>query len=167
MARTSPANGHADGEDCILYLLEPTQRLWRDAASVQPVAVSTIKARRLRGGAYGREHPLAVSVLTGDDPPPYVALDDQLIGRLLGGGAVQTRRLGSPGDGETLERMLETGPLPLAQRPQPPARPRRDAARAVRLAVRQRGPAAPWCARSTTGPRTSSSWASASPGTST
>ena len=50
-----------DGADCILYLLEPAQRLWRDSASIQPVAVSTFRARRLRGGVYGREHPLAMS----------------------------------------------------------------------------------------------------------
>src|SRR5687768_14178242 len=57
-ARTSPQNGGGDGDDCILYLIEPTQRLWRDTASVQPVAVSTVRTRRLRGGAYGRENPL-------------------------------------------------------------------------------------------------------------
>jgi hypothetical protein len=111
-ARTSqPLNGHAvaDGEDCVLYLVEPTQRLWRDAASVQPVAVSTVRARRMRGGAYGREHPLAISNLTAEDPAAYVGPDDQLIGRLLGGGASQSKRLGAAGDGETLERMLGTG----------------------------------------------------------
>ncbi len=108
-ARTLPQNGAGDGDDCILYLLEPTQRLWRDTASVQPVAVSTVRARRLRGGAYGREHPLAISNLSHEDPPTYVTPDDQLIGRLLGGSAAQTRRLGVPGDGETLLRMLETG----------------------------------------------------------
>ena len=114
VARNAQANGHAgagaaDGEDCVLYLLEPAQRVWRDTASVQPVAVSTVRARRLRGGAYGREHPLALSNLTGEDPPAYVAIDDQLIGRLLGGGVAHSKRLGVPGDGETLGRMLETG----------------------------------------------------------
>ena len=35
-------NGHAsDGVDCVLYVLEPAQRVWRDAASIQPLAVST------------------------------------------------------------------------------------------------------------------------------
>ncbi|HEX8376117.1 MAG TPA: hypothetical protein VF606_13165, partial [Geminicoccaceae bacterium] len=66
--------------------------------------------KRLRGGAaYGRENPLAISNLLGEEPPSYVGVDDQLIGRLLGGGAAQSRRLGVSGDGETLERMLETG----------------------------------------------------------
>ena len=45
-------NGHAsDGADCVLYVLEPAQRVWRDAAAIQPLAVSTFRARRLRGGA--------------------------------------------------------------------------------------------------------------------
>ncbi len=103
------ANGHAgDGADCILYLLEPAQRLWRDAASIQPLAVSTFRARRLRGGLYGREHPLAMSNLVADDPATFVGIADQVIGRLLGGGNSQTKRLGSVGDGDTLQRMLET-----------------------------------------------------------
>ena len=114
------ANGHAgDGADCVLYVLEPAQRVWRDAASIQPVAVSTFRARRLRGGVYGREHPLAMSNLVADDPASFVGVDDQVIGRLLGAPNAQTRRLGSVGDGDTLRRMLETGPLPLAQRPEP------------------------------------------------
>lgn len=108
-ARSLP-NGHAaDGEDCVLYLLEPAQRLWRDTGSVQPVAVSTFRARRLRGGLYGREHPLAIANLVADDPAGFVGVEDQVIGRLLGGGNVQTRRLGAVGDGDTLRRMLETG----------------------------------------------------------
>ena len=46
-------NGHAsDGTDCVLYVLEPAQRVWRDAASIQPLAVSTFRARRLRGGRW-------------------------------------------------------------------------------------------------------------------
>jgi hypothetical protein len=135
VARTSPANGHAagaaDGEDCVLYLLEPAQRVWRDTASVQPVAVSTVRARRLRGGAYGREHPLALSNLTGEDPPAYVAIDDQLIGRLLGGGVAHSKRLGVPGDGETLGPHARDRPLPLAQRPEPPADARASRAAAA------------------------------------
>lgn len=104
------ANGHAaDGEDCVLYLLEPAQRLWRDTASVQPLAVSTFRARRLRGGLYGREHPLAISNLVAEDPAGFVAIEDQVIGRLLGGPNAQSKRLGAGGDGETLRRMLETG----------------------------------------------------------
>lgn len=110
VARGLPQNGAAaDGEDCVLYLLEPAQRLWRDTASVQPVGVSTVRTKRLRGGTYGREHPFAISNLVGEEPPTYVGVDDQLIGRLLGGGAAHSRRLGVPGDGETLGRMLETG----------------------------------------------------------
>ena len=102
-------NGHAaDGADCVLYVLEPAQRLWRDAASIQPLAVSTFRARRLRGGLYGREHPLAMSNLVADDPASFVGIADQVIGRLLGGGNSQTKRLGSVGDGDTLRRMLET-----------------------------------------------------------
>jgi hypothetical protein len=135
VARTAPANGHAagaaDGEDCVLYLLEPAQRVWRDTASVQPVAVSTVRARRLRGGAYGREHPLALSNLTGEDPPAYVAIDDQLIGRLLGGGVAHSKRLGVPGDGETLGPHARDRPLPLAQRPEPPADARASRAAAA------------------------------------
>ena len=108
--RSAAANGHAaEGEDCVLYLIEPAQRLWRDTASVLPVAVNTVRARRLRGGAYGREHPLAISNLTAEDPPLYVTVDDQQIGRLLGASAAQAKRLSQPGDGDTLERMLVTG----------------------------------------------------------
>lgn len=103
-------NGHAaDGEDCVLYILEPAQRLWRDTASVQPVAVSIFRARRLRGGLYGREHPLAISNLVAEDPASFVGIEDQIIGRLLGGANAQTRRLGGVGDGDTLRRMLQTG----------------------------------------------------------
>ena len=110
VVRTAATNGRAvEGEDCVLYLIEPAQRLWRDTASVQPVAVNTVRARRLRGGAYGREHPLAISNLTVEDPPLYVTIDDQQIGRLLGAAAAQSKRLGQPGDGDTLERMLVTG----------------------------------------------------------
>ena len=117
-ARALP-NGHAgDGADCVLYVLEPAQRVWRDSASIQPLAVSTFRARRLRGGVYGREHPLAMSNLVADDPASFVGVDDQVIGRLLGAPNSQTKRLGSVGDGDTLRRMLETGPLPLAQRPE-------------------------------------------------
>ena len=108
-ARALP-NGHAgDGADCILYTLEPAQRLWRNSASIQPLAVSTFRARRLRGGVYGREHPLAMSNLVADDPASFIGLDDQVIGRLLGAPNTQTKRLGAAGDGDTLRRMLETG----------------------------------------------------------
>ena len=72
-------------------------------------AVSTFRARRLRGGVYGREHPLAMSNLVADDPASFVGIDDQVIGRLLGAPNAQTKRLGSVGDGDTLRRMLETG----------------------------------------------------------
>ena len=73
-------NGHAsEGADCVLYVLEPAQRLWRDAAAIQPLAVSTFRARRLRGGLYGREHPLAMSNLVAEDPASFVAVDDQVI----------------------------------------------------------------------------------------
>ena len=79
------------------------------SASIQPLAVSTFRARRLRGGVYGREHPLAMSNLVADDPASFVGLDDQVIGRLLGAPNTQTKRLGAAGDGDTLRRMLETG----------------------------------------------------------
>ena len=111
-------NGHAsDGADCVLYVLEPAQRLWRDAAAIQPLAVSTFRARRLRGGLYGREHPLAMSNLVAEDPASFVAVDDQVIGRLLGGaertdqaaGLGRRRRHAAPDAGDR--------PLPLAQRP--------------------------------------------------
>jgi hypothetical protein len=108
-ARALP-NGHAgEGDDCVLYILEPAQRLWRDTASIQPVAVSTFRARRLRGGLYGREHPLAISNLVAEDPASFVGIEDQVIGRLLGGANAQTKRLGAAGDGDTLKRILETG----------------------------------------------------------
>ena len=46
---------------------------------------------------YGREHPLAMSNLVADDPPRFVGMKDQLIGRLLGAVSAQTKRLaGSP-----------------------------------------------------------------------
>jgi hypothetical protein len=66
----------SDGADCVLYVLEPAQRLWRDAAAIQPLAVSTFRARRLRGGLYGREHPLAMSNLVAEDPASFVTIDD-------------------------------------------------------------------------------------------
>ncbi len=108
-ARSVPNGSAGDGADCVLYVLEPAQRVWRDSASIQPVAVSTFRARRLRGGVYGREHPLAMSNLVADEPASFVGMDDQVIGRLLGAPNAQTRRLGSAGDGDTLRRMLETG----------------------------------------------------------
>ncbi|MEK0085089.1 SNF2-related protein [Benzoatithermus flavus] len=108
-SRSLPSGQAGEGDDCVLYILEPAQRLWRDTASIQPVAVSTFRARRLRGGLYGREHPLAISNLVAEDPASFVGIEDQVIGRLLGGGNAQTKRLGTAGDGDTLRRMLETG----------------------------------------------------------
>ena len=52
-----------DGADCILYLLEPTQRSVARFAGRPTDRHQRIAARRVRGGVYGREHPLALSYL--------------------------------------------------------------------------------------------------------
>jgi superfamily II DNA or RNA helicase len=108
-ARQPASNGHADGAECILYLLEPAQRAWRDQGMAQPIMVATVRARQLAGGAYGREQPVAITNLVSDEAPSFVGLEDQIIGRLLGGVPSNTRRLGAAADGETLRRILETG----------------------------------------------------------
>ncbi len=102
-------NGHADAADVVLYLLEPAQRSWRDGSLAQPISINTARAKRLRSNAYGRENPVAIANLLADPAPGYVGLEDQVIGRLLGGGNGQSRRLGSRADGEALIRVLETG----------------------------------------------------------
>lgn len=101
-------NGHAEGE-CILYLLEPAQRSWRDVGVAQPILINTVRARQLPGGAYGREQPVAISNLVADETPSFVRLEDQIIGRLLGGVPNHSRRLGVAADSETLKRILDTG----------------------------------------------------------
>jgi len=101
-------NGHAHHSDVILYLLEPAQRSWRDAGLAQPISVTTARAKRLRS-AYGRDHAIAISNLVTEPPPAYVGIDDQVIGRLLGGGNGQSRRLSGLADGETIGRIVDTG----------------------------------------------------------
>lgn len=108
-ARQPAANGHGEGAECILYLLEPAQRAWRDQGMAQPIMVATVRARQLAGGAYGREQPVAITNLVSEEAPSFVGLEDQIIGRLLGGVPSNTRRLGAAADGETLRRILETG----------------------------------------------------------
>ncbi|HET6468594.1 MAG TPA: SNF2-related protein [Geminicoccaceae bacterium] len=107
--RSAPQEERADGSDCVLYLLEPTQRSWRDSLIAQPIAVNLLRARRLRPGVYGREQPLAVTNLVADDPPRFVTLKDHLIGRLLGAVTGNSKRLTGLGDAEALMTMLETG----------------------------------------------------------
>jgi superfamily II DNA or RNA helicase len=107
--RASQAEEQVDGLDAVLFLLEPTQRSWRDSTVAQPIAVNVVRARRLRGGLYGREHPLAVSNLLADDPPRFVTMKDHLIGRLLGTVSGNTKRLSGGADAEALLTMLETG----------------------------------------------------------
>lgn len=102
--------GGTDGEgDCLLYLLEPAQRSWRDGGVAQPVCVRTVRARRLRDGSYGRDNPVAIAQLGVDDPPRFLTLEDQVIGRMLAGAQGNLRRLHSFADGETLRMILATG----------------------------------------------------------
>ena len=102
-------NGHAEAADAVLYLLEPAQRSWRDGGLAQPVSLHTVRAKRMRSNAYGRENAIAIANLLADPVPSYVGLDDQVIGRMLGGGNGQSRRLSSRADAQTLIRALETG----------------------------------------------------------
>ncbi|MEZ5847381.1 MAG: DEAD/DEAH box helicase [Geminicoccaceae bacterium] len=103
-------NGAAPGSaDVVLYLLEPAQRSWREAGLAQPISVLTAKAKRMRSNIYGREHRIAVSNLVGDSLPPYVGLEDQVIGRMLGGANVPGRRLSGLADSVLLEHMIGTG----------------------------------------------------------
>ncbi len=102
-------NGHAEATDVILYLLEPAQRSWRDGGLAQPVSLQTVRAKRMRSNAYGRENAVAIANLLADPAPSYVGLEDQVIGRMLGGGSGQARRLSTRADAETLIRALETG----------------------------------------------------------
>lgn len=120
-AKLTAMNGHADGGECVLYLLEPAQRSWHESGVAQPLAVTTARARALGDGVYGREQTLSLATLTSDEPPPFIRLEDQIIGRLLSasgrrshedgaeGGSAGARRLGGSADSETLRRMLETG----------------------------------------------------------
>ncbi|MDW8368990.1 MAG: DEAD/DEAH box helicase [Geminicoccaceae bacterium] len=108
-ARQPGTNGSAEGHETILYLLEPAQRAWRDQGVAQPIMVVTVRARQLAGGAYGREQPVSIANLVAEEAPSYVQLEDQIIGRLLGGVPNHNRRLGAAADGETLKRILETG----------------------------------------------------------
>ena len=103
------ASRAGDPGDSILYVLEPAQRSWSDLGLAQPIAVNLVRAKRLREGIYGREHPLAIANLTAEEPPAFVTLDDQVIGRLLGGVPSPLRRLGGSADAETLTRMIATG----------------------------------------------------------
>ena len=102
-------NGHAEATDVILYLLEPAQRSWRDGGLAQPVSLQTVRAKRMRSNAYGRENTVAIANLVADPAPSYVGLEDQVIGRMLGGGSGHARRLATRADAETLIRALETG----------------------------------------------------------
>ncbi|MCB1971309.1 MAG: DEAD/DEAH box helicase, partial [Geminicoccaceae bacterium] len=95
--------------DVVLYLLEPAQRSWREGGLAQPICVSTVRAKRMRSNIYGREHPVAIANLVGDAIPPYVGLDDQVIGRMLGGANVPGRRLAGLADSVLLEHMVATG----------------------------------------------------------
>ncbi len=99
----------AESGDCLLYVLEPAQRAWGEVGLALPVAVSTLRARRLRAGVYTREIPFAIANLVGDQPPPFATFEDLVIGRLLGGVPSSTRRLGGRADAETLVRMVQTG----------------------------------------------------------
>lgn len=108
-ARQPVLNGSAEGHETVLYLLEPAQRAWRDQGIAQPIMVVTVRARQLPGGAYGREQPIAIAHLVAEEAPSFVQLEDQIIGRLLGGVPNHTRRLGAAADGETLRRILATG----------------------------------------------------------
>ncbi|GBD44134.1 RNA polymerase-associated protein RapA [bacterium HR40] len=96
-------------EDDVLYVLEPLQREDTPSGLAVAIAVNTFRARRLRDGLYGREHPIPIAALTADEPPAFATPADLVIGRLLGGVASQTRRLGGRADAETLERMIGTG----------------------------------------------------------
>lgn len=107
--RTAPQHEQADGADCVLYLLEPTQRSWRDSPVAQPISVNTVRARRVRTGVYGREHALALGNLLAEDPPRFVTMKDHLIGRLLGSVNGSAKRLSGAADAEALLTMLETG----------------------------------------------------------
>lgn len=95
--------------DRVLYVLEPLQRERAEPGFAVPVAVNAFRARRLRDGLYGREHPLAIQSLVANEPPGFATPADLVIGRLLGGVPSQTRRLGGRADAETLVRMIETG----------------------------------------------------------
>ncbi len=99
----------AAGGDCLLYVLEPAQRVWGDIGLAVPVAVTVLRARRLGEGVYGREVPFAIANLVADQPPAFATFEDLVIGRLLGGVPASTRRLGGRADAETLVRMVETG----------------------------------------------------------
>ena len=102
-------NGTAVCGDVIVYLLEPAQRSWREAGLAQPISVSTVRTKRMRSNSYGREHPVVIGNLVGEHPPPYVGLEDQVIGRMLGGINAQSRRFAGLADAVTLERILATG----------------------------------------------------------
>ncbi len=103
------ASRSAEAGDSVLYVLEPAQRSWGDLGLAQPVAVNVMRARRLREGMYGREHPFAIANLVAEEPAAFVTLDDQVIGRLLGGVSSPLRRLAGRADTETLTRMIGTG----------------------------------------------------------
>ena len=103
-------NGHADGAEAVLYLLEPALRSWRESGLAQPLLVRTVRAKLMRGGAYGsNDTAINISTLTAEAPPSFVALDDQVIGRLLGGAGSPSRRLSGLVDGESMDRLLATG----------------------------------------------------------
>ncbi len=115
-------NGHAESADVVLYLLEPAQRSWRDGGLAQPVSLHTARAKRMRSNAYGRENAIAIANLLTDPVPSYVGLDDQVIGRMLGGGNAQSRRLSSRADAQALIHALETGRCHWRNASSPPLR---------------------------------------------
>ncbi len=102
-------NGHADNSEVVLYLLEPAQRSWREAGLAQPMLIKTVRAKQVRAGMYGKENPIAIAGLTAEHPASCIGLDDQVIGRLLGGLGAHQRRLQGLADATTLQRMLDTG----------------------------------------------------------
>lgn len=105
---SSVRNGAVQSEDAVLYLLEPSQRSWRDAGVAQPVSVHTVRAKRLRNNNFGRNRAIAIANLIGEPPQPYVELEDEVIGRMLGGANSQARRLATPADAIALEYMVAT-----------------------------------------------------------
>ncbi len=93
----------------LIYVLEPAQRSWREMGEIQPVNLSVVKARILRGGVFGRLTPVAFSQLRGEDASSVFSIEDQVVGRLLGTGQGHVRRLSGDADAEMLRLILQTG----------------------------------------------------------
>jgi superfamily II DNA or RNA helicase len=108
-AKVETTGRSASSGDAVIYLLEPTQRSWRDLGSAQPVVVNVVRGKRLRGGGYGKVSTYAVSNIVGDDPPPFVTEQDQVIGRLLGTTNGRSKRLSNSADAQLLRLMIATG----------------------------------------------------------